>query len=64
MCRETLRHTLNVSAEVAPDWLLSQIDEEWFERYSRRFDEYRFRHPPKPNARHLPRRLEPMAIGS
>jgi hypothetical protein len=29
-------------AEVAPDWLLAQIDAEWFERYSRRFDEYRF----------------------
>ena len=29
-------------AEVAPDWLLSQIDEGWFDRYSRRFDEYRF----------------------
>jgi transposase len=39
---ETLRHALNVLAEVAPDWLLAQIDEEWFERYSRRFDEYRF----------------------
>jgi transposase len=39
---ETLRHTLNVLAEVAPDWLLDQIDEEWFDRYSRRFDEYRF----------------------
>jgi hypothetical protein len=39
---ETLRHTLNVLAEVAPDWLLTQIDEEWFDRYSRRFDEYRF----------------------
>jgi transposase len=39
---ETLRHPLNVLAEVAPDWLLSHIDEEWFDRYSRRFDEYRF----------------------
>jgi transposase len=39
---ETLRHTLNVLAEVAPDWLLAQITPEWFERYSRRFDEYRF----------------------
>jgi len=39
---ETLRHTLNVLAEVAPDWLLTQIPSEWFERYSRRFDEYRF----------------------
>ena len=39
---ETLRHTLNVLAEVAPDWLLAQIPPEWFERYSHRFDEYRF----------------------
>jgi transposase len=39
---ETLRHTLNVLAEVAPDWLLAQIEEEWADRYSRRFDEYRF----------------------
>ena len=38
---ETLRHTLNVLAEVAPDWLLAQITPQWFERYSRRFDEYR-----------------------
>ena len=33
---------MNVLAEVAPDWLVAHIDEEWFERYSRRFDEYRF----------------------
>jgi transposase len=39
---ETLRHTLNDLAEVAPDWLLAQIDAEWFDRYSHRFDEYRF----------------------
>jgi transposase len=39
---ETLRHTKSVLAEVAPDWLLAQITPEWFERYSRRFDEYRF----------------------
>ena len=29
-------------AEVAPDWLLAEIDAEWFDRYSHRFDEYRF----------------------
>ena len=39
---ETLRHALNVLAEVAPDWLLAQTPPEWFERYSHRFDEYRF----------------------
>src|SRR6266568_9632771 len=38
---ETLRHALNVLAEVAPDWLLAQTPPEWFERYSHRFDEYR-----------------------
>lgn len=36
-----LRDSPTVS-EVAPDWPLAQIDEEWFERYSHRFDEYRF----------------------
>ena len=39
---ETLRHALNVLAEVAPDWLLAHTPPEWFERYSHRFDEYRF----------------------
>jgi transposase len=29
-------------AEVAPDWLLTQIDEGWFDHYSHRCDEYRF----------------------
>jgi len=38
---ETLRHTLHVLAEVAPDWLLAQIEVEWVDRYSHRFDEYR-----------------------
>ncbi len=47
---ETLRHALNVLAEVAPDWLLAQTPPEWFERYSRRFDEYRFLKARKPNA--------------
>jgi hypothetical protein len=42
-------------ADVAPNWLLAQIDEEWFDRWSRRFDEDRFRHPLKPNASHSPR---------
>lgn len=27
---------------MAPDWLLTQINAEWFDRSSRRFDEYRF----------------------
>jgi transposase len=41
---ETLRHTLNVLAEVAPDWLRAYVEQEhpeWAERYSRRIEEYR-----------------------
>jgi len=38
---ETLRHALNVLAEQAPVWLRSHITPEWFERYSRRVEEYR-----------------------
>lgn len=41
---ETLRHALNVLAEVAPDWLQAYVTRahpEWVERYSRRIEEYR-----------------------
>ena len=38
---ETLRHALNSLAEVAPDWLRPLVTPEWFERYSRRVEEYR-----------------------
>jgi transposase len=39
---ETLRHTLNVLAEVAPDWLRAQtLPAEWVERYTHRVEEYR-----------------------
>jgi transposase len=38
---ETLRHTLNVLAEVAPAWLRAQAPAEWYERYSRRIEDYR-----------------------
>lgn len=38
---ETLRHTLNVLAEVAPDWLSEHIQPEWVDRYSKRFENYR-----------------------
>lgn len=37
----TLQHALNLLAEVAPDWLLTQVSPEWFERYSHPMDEYR-----------------------
>ena len=38
---ETMRHALNVLAEVAPDWLLDHLDSEWAERYRRRFSDFR-----------------------
>jgi transposase len=38
---ETLRHALNVLAVVAPDWLRSQVQPEWVERYGHRAEEYR-----------------------
>ena len=38
---ETLRHALNVLAEVAPDWLLSHMAPEWADRYGKRFENYR-----------------------
>jgi transposase len=38
---ETLRHALNSLATAAPDWLQSWVPAPWFDRYSRRFAEYR-----------------------
>ncbi len=38
---ETLRHALNVLAEVAPCWLRDQVTPDWFDRYGRRVEEYR-----------------------
>ena len=38
---ETLRAALNEIAKVAPEWLKAIIDEDWFDRYSSRFDDYR-----------------------
>ena len=38
---ETLRHALNTLAVVEPAWLRNQVPVEWFERYGRRFEEYR-----------------------
>ena len=38
---ETLRHALNTLAVVAPDWLLAQVPAVWFDRYGRRFENYR-----------------------
>jgi transposase len=38
---ETLRHALDTLATVAPDWLRSWVPSAWFDRYGRRFEEYR-----------------------
>jgi transposase len=38
---ETLRHTLNVLAEVAPDWLRRVAPPDWYERYGHRIEDYR-----------------------
>jgi transposase len=38
---ETMRHTLNVLATVAPDWLPSHCQPEWLKRYERRPDHER-----------------------
>ncbi|HVB21552.1 MAG TPA: IS1182 family transposase [Ktedonobacteraceae bacterium] len=38
---ETVRHALNVLATVVPDWLNERVPAVWFERYARRFEEYR-----------------------
>lgn len=38
---ETMRHLLNVLAEVAPLWLLEHMEPEWAERYEKRFSDFR-----------------------
>jgi transposase len=38
---ETMRHTLNVLSEVAPDWLLASMEPVWAERYEKRFSDFR-----------------------
>jgi transposase len=38
---ETLRYALNTVAEVAPTWLKSLAPAEWYDRYSRRFEDTR-----------------------
>lgn len=47
---ETLRHTLNTLATVAPDWLQSWVPSTWYARYGRRFEEYRL--PPGKSERY------------
>jgi transposase len=46
---ETMRHALNVLAEVAPDWLIEQMKPEWAKRYQSRFSDFRL--PKGENAR-------------
>lgn len=48
---ESLRHALNSVATVAPDWLRSWVPSGWFDRYGRRFEEYRL--PPGKPERYL-----------
>jgi transposase len=38
---ETLRYALNALAEVAPIWLQSVVPVEWYDRYSKRFEDSR-----------------------
>ena len=38
---ETLRHALNELATVAPSWLKTKVNSDWFERYGCRFEQYR-----------------------
>lgn len=47
---ETLRHCLNQLAAYAPQWLLSIVNQDWFDRYSHRFEQYRL---PKTKAEQL-----------
>jgi transposase len=47
---ETLRHALNVLAEVAPEWLRAVALAGWYERYGHRVEDYRL--PQGQSARH------------
>jgi transposase len=38
---ETLRHTLNCLAEVAPEWVQAHVPAAWYERYAARFEQFR-----------------------
>lgn len=38
---ETLRQALNELARQAPNWVRGQVPREWFDRYSRRIEDYR-----------------------
>jgi transposase len=49
MVGETLRHALNVLAEVAPEWLRGWVPAEWYDRYAQRIEDYRL--PPTKQTR-------------
>jgi transposase len=38
---EALRHALNRVAAIAPAWLQQWVPSDWFDRYRRRFEDYR-----------------------
>jgi transposase len=38
---ETIRQALNVLATIVPDWLSDWVPADWYDRYSRRFEDYR-----------------------
>jgi len=38
---ETMRQALEALVELAPEWLLTQITSDWFDRYGSRFEAYR-----------------------
>ncbi|MBK8989687.1 MAG: IS1182 family transposase [Chloroflexi bacterium] len=38
---ETIRQALNVLATVVPDWLSEWVPADWYDRYNRRFEDYR-----------------------
>jgi transposase len=37
---EAMRAALNALAEAAPEWVREHADPEWFERYSKRIEDY------------------------
>ena len=42
MVGEKLRHALEILATIAPDWLKEWVPQEWFDRYGKRFEQWRF----------------------
>src|SRR5215470_8192164 len=57
---ETLRAVLDDLATLAPDWLVQQISEDWFERYSHRVENYRLPKAESPRAASAQQRVQQM----